>query len=166
MATVPTVLGHSRQSNSRSQVFPHSRIQVRKDLMVEEGTIPSEEVSLPKDSLARKVNKVDFFLFKIGSDLLQPLEFVPTSRERVVPIEWQVRSVLGGWKSKAKVISTQASQYRQLCADQWLPGSCKFEHTKGSNTGHELDQGPTWRVETLEPSAGHYYRPGKTQLSR
>ena len=46
-------------------------------------------------------------------DLVQPLEFVPASRERLVPTEWQVRSVLGDCISKAKVISTQAPQYRQ-----------------------------------------------------
>ena len=47
-------------------------------------------------------------------NLLQPLEFVPISRERVVPMEWQVRSVLGDCISMAKVISTQAPQYRQF----------------------------------------------------
>ena len=46
-------------------------------------------------------------------DLLQPLEFVPASRERVVPTEWQVRTVLEDCLSKAKVISSQAPLYRQ-----------------------------------------------------
>ena len=100
---------------------------------LKEGAIPSEEVSLPMDSPARKATHVNF------DDLSQPVEFVSISRERFVPTEWHVHSVLGDWKSKA----------------QWLPGSCKFELTRGSNTGHELDQGPTRRVETLEPSSGH-----------
>ena len=43
----------------------------------------------------------------------QPLEFVPASRERVIPTEWQVRAFLGDCKSKAQVISIQAPQYRQ-----------------------------------------------------
>ena len=34
-------------------------------------------------------------------------------------------------------------------ADQWLPGSCKFECERGSNIGHELDWEPTWRVESF-----------------
>ena len=61
MATVPTVLGHSRISNSRWETFPRSRTQVRKDLVVEQGTIPLEEVSLPMHSLARKATQVDSF---------------------------------------------------------------------------------------------------------
>ena len=46
--------------------------------------------------------------------LVQPLAFVPISRERVVTTEWQVRSVLGDCTSKAKVISIQAPQYRHV----------------------------------------------------
>ena len=40
------------------------------------------------------------WIFHNFGDLLQPLEFVPISRERVVPTEWQVRSLLGDclWK--------------------------------------------------------------------
>ena len=38
---------------------------------------------------------------------------VPASRERVVPTEWQVRTVLGDCISRAKVIPAQAPQYRQ-----------------------------------------------------
>ena len=49
-----------------------------------------------------------------------------------------------------------------ICADQ----SCQIEHMRGSNIGHELDQGPTRRVETSEPSVGHYYRPSLAQLSK
>ena len=45
---------------------------------------------------------------------MQPLDFVPISRERVVPTEWQVRSVLGLRLSKARVITSQAPQYRQF----------------------------------------------------
>ena len=50
-----------------------------------------------------------------------------------------------------------------MCADQSLPGSCQFEHTRGSSIGHELDQGPTWRVEASEPCIGHYDRPSCSQ---
>ena len=35
------------------------------------------------------------FFHNLGN-LLGPLELVPASRERVVPAEWQVRTVLGG----------------------------------------------------------------------
>ena len=44
------------------------------------------------------------WIFFFG-DPLQALEFVPATRERVVPTEWQVRSVFGDCISKAKVIS-------------------------------------------------------------
>ena len=54
---------------------------------------------------------MDFF-HNFGN-LFQPLEFVPASREHVVPTEWQVRSVLGDCTSRATVISTRAPQYRQ-----------------------------------------------------
>ena len=93
-------------------------------------------------------------------DFSQPLEFAPTSRLRVVPTEFQVRSVLG--VSKAKVISIQAPRYQQSA----LIRSCNFEYERGSNLGHELDQGPTRRVPTSEPSAGHKHRPSFTQLTK
>ena len=63
------------------------------------------------DSPAWKETQVDFF-HNFGY-LLQPLELVPDLRKHVVPTEWQVRAVLGDWRSKAKVISIQAPQYRQ-----------------------------------------------------
>ena len=79
--------------------------------MVEEGTISSEEASLPMDSFAWKETPVNLpFYF---GDLLQPLHFVPISRERVVPTEWKVRSVFGLCHSKARVITSQAPQYWQ-----------------------------------------------------
>ena len=58
------------------ETIPHSRTHVKKDLEVEEGTIPSEELPLPMDSLARKATPSGFFI--IFDNLLQPLEFVPT----------------------------------------------------------------------------------------
>ena len=78
--------------------------------MVEEGKILSE-VELPMDSLARKAIQVHVFFF---FDFSRPLEFVPISRERVVPSVWQVRSVLGDCMSKARVISIQAPRCRQF----------------------------------------------------
>ena len=57
------------------------------------------------------------WIFQNFGDLLQLLEFVPASRERVVPTEWQVRTVLGYWKSKTNLVSIRAPQYRNLC---WL----------------------------------------------
>ena len=67
------------------------------------GAISPEEVPLPMDPLALRNN--------LGN-LLRPLELIP-SRERVIPTEWQVRTVLGGYISRAKVIPAQAPQYRQ-----------------------------------------------------
>ena len=53
------------------------------------------------------------WIFHIFGILLCPLELVPASRERVVPTEWQVRTVPGDCIFNAKVISIQAPQYRQ-----------------------------------------------------
>ena len=46
-------------------------------------------------------------------NLLRPLEPIPASRERVVPTERQVRTILGDCTSRAKLIPAQAPQYRQ-----------------------------------------------------
>ena len=40
--------------------FSYFSTRIRKDLVVEEGTIPSEEVSLPMDHPAKKATQVDF----------------------------------------------------------------------------------------------------------
>ena len=52
------------------------------------------------------------WIFHNVGNLLCPLESVPASRERVVPTEWQVRTVLGDCRSNARVISIQAPQCR------------------------------------------------------
>ena len=98
-------------SCERTGAFSYVGTRIRKEKVVEEGTIPSEKVSLPMDSPLRG-RKPKWIFYKFGN-LLQPLEFVPASRERVVPTEWQVRTVLGDCISTAKVISMQAPQYRQ-----------------------------------------------------
>ena len=55
MATVPTVL-----AKAEYQILDGKHVlQVRKDFVVEGDTIPSEEVSLPMDSLAMKATQVD-----------------------------------------------------------------------------------------------------------
>ena len=63
------------------------------------------------------------WIFHNLGNLLRSLELVPASRERVVPTEWQARTVLGD--------------------SQRLPGACPSKSTRGSIIGHELDQGPT-----------------------
>ena len=60
MATVPSVLGRGRISNSRGKFSPYFGTRIRKDLEVEKGTIPSEKVSLPVDSPAWQQTHVDF----------------------------------------------------------------------------------------------------------
>ena len=57
-------------------------------------------------------NKPKWIFHNFG-DFLQPLEFVRASRERVVPTEWQVPTVLGDCFSKTKLISIRAPRYRQ-----------------------------------------------------
>ena len=58
-------------------------------------------------------------------DLLHPLEFVPTSRERVVPTEWQVRTVLGDCISKTKWICFRAPPCRQHAFVQHAFNKCE-----------------------------------------
>ena len=83
----------------------------RKNLVVEEGTKSTEKVPLPLDLPAWKKNPSGFF-HNLGN-LLRPLESIPVSCERVVPTEWQVRTILGDCVSKARVITVQAPQYRE-----------------------------------------------------
>ena len=56
--------------------------------------------------------KPKWIVHNLGN-LVRPLEIAPASRERVVPTEWQVRTVLGGCVSRAKVIPAPAPQHRQ-----------------------------------------------------
>ena len=79
--------------------------------MVEEGTTLSEESTTGDGLSCEEGNPSGFFI--IWAFFLQPLKFVPTSRERVFPKEWQVRSVPGECISKAKVFSIQAARFRQ-----------------------------------------------------
>ena len=51
------------------------------------------------------------WIFHNLGNLLRPLELIPALRERVVPTEWQVRTVL--CISRAKVIPPPAPPYRQ-----------------------------------------------------
>ena len=53
------------------------------------------------------------WIFHNLGNLLRPLELVPASRERVVPTEWQIRTVLADCISRARVIPVQAPQFRQ-----------------------------------------------------
>ena len=55
------------------------------------------------------------WIFHSLGNILRPLKSIPALRERVLPTEWQVRTVLGDCISRAKVIPAQALQYRQ-CA--------------------------------------------------
>ena len=83
--------------------------------MVEEGTIPSEKESLPMDPPAWQETQV---IFHICGNLLQPLEFVPASREHLVPTEWQVRTVLGDCISEARISFTPSATVSPTCANQ------------------------------------------------
>ena len=53
------------------------------------------------------------WIFHNLGNLLRAPESIPVSRERAVPTEWQVRTILGDCISKAWVITVQAPQYRQ-----------------------------------------------------
>ena len=115
----------------------------------------------PKEKEARQVCREVMKAF--SGNLLRPLESVPASREHVVPTKWQVRTVLGDCISKAKAVSIRAPQYRQYTLTIDFLDFANFDHTRGSSIGHELDQGPTRRVEASELGNGHHYRPGGAQ---
>ena len=51
------------------------------------------------------------WIFHNLGNLLRPL--IPASRERVVPTEWQIRTIFGDCISRARVIQVQAPHYRQ-----------------------------------------------------
>ena len=84
---------------------------IRKDLVFENGTTPSEKKYHCQWTLLR--GKKPRWNFQNFGNLLQPLALVPDTRKHVVPTEWQVRTVLGDCISKGKVLSIQAPQYRQ-----------------------------------------------------
>ena len=88
-----------------------------------------------------RIKKSKCIFHNLGN-LLRPLELVPASHERVVPTEWQVRTVLGDCISRARVIPIQAPQYRQFAL---ISNFLDLAHLsiRGSIIDHEMDQGPT-----------------------
>ena len=64
------------------------RTRITKDLVVGQGAIsPGNGPSC--------VTRNPSGFFTVSAIFLRPLELIPASRERVIPTEWQVRSVLG-----------------------------------------------------------------------
>ena len=57
------------------------------------------------------------WIFHIFGDILQPLEFVPASREGVVATESQVRSVLGEYIEGKSGFNSSAT-VSAICAEQ------------------------------------------------
>ena len=112
-----------------------------KNVVVEEGTVPSEKVPLPMDPL-------EFVPASLALDRTAitavsracTLASRTASREHVVPTEWQVRTVLGDCISKAKVISLRAPPYRQYTLVSDFLDLANLQHTRRSSIGHELDQ--------------------------
>ena len=136
--------------------------RIRNDLVVEEGPIPWEKYHSQWTLLRGTKPK---WIFHTFGNLLQPLELLPDSRKHVVPTEWQVRTVLGDCLSKSKDHFGSRATASAVCADQWPPGSFQFGRSRGSSIGHELDQGPTWRVEASESCQGLCDRPSDEQFT-
>ena len=80
------------QNKFLAETLPYFGTRIRIHLVVEKGAISP--------------------FFSLGN-LLRPLELTTASRERVVPTEWQVRTVLGDCISRATVIPAPAPQSRQ-----------------------------------------------------
>ena len=81
------------------------------------------------------------WIFRNLGNLLRPSKLIPASHERVVPTEWQVRTVLGDLYIKSKSFTSSSASGSATCANQPHPGPCSS--TRGSSIGHELDQEPT-----------------------
>ena len=111
LAAVPFLLGRGRASNPWRKTLSYFGTRVRKDSVVEKKVqYLQKKYHCQWTRLRGKKLK---WIFHTFGYLLRPLELVPASRERVVPTEWQVRAVLRDCMSRAKVIPTQAPQYRQ-----------------------------------------------------
>ena len=78
--------------------------------------IPPEKSTTANGPLL--LGKKPKWIFQNFGNLLQPLEFVSASRERVVPKERQVRTVLGDCKSKAESDFNSSATVSAICADQ------------------------------------------------
>ena len=91
-----------------------------------------------------------FFLHNFGN-LLRPLESIPASRERVVPTEWKVRTILGDYISKARVITARAPQYRQYA---WISDSLELANLsvqeEAALATNRIDDRPEgWKLQNL-----------------
>ena len=84
--------------------------RIRKDLVVEKVQYLQKKFHCQWTLLRGKKPK---WIFHNVVNLPCPFELVPALREREVPMERQVQTVLGGSISKANVISIQAPHYRQ-----------------------------------------------------
>ena len=93
------------------------------------------------------------WIFHNLGNLLRPLDLIPASRERVVPRQWQVRTVLGDGISRTKVIPARASQYRQYALINDFLDLANLRTR--SSIGHELDQGPPRRAKASKSYVGH-----------
>ena len=66
---------------------------------------------------------------------------------------------------KSTIDYSSSTSVSALCADPLFPGPCSSECTRGSSIGHELDQGPTRRVEATQPYFGHQDGPIYMQIT-
>ena len=111
--------------------------------MVEKGTVLSEKVPQYHCHWTLLRGKKPKWIFHNLGTLLRPLELGPASRERVVPTEWQVRTVLGDCISRARAILCQVPQYRQYALISGFLDLAHLSIQEEAAIGHELDQGPT-----------------------
>ena len=90
------------------------------------------------------------FFHNLGN-LLRPLESIPVLRERVVPTEWQVRTILADCISKARVITVQAPQYRQhaLISDSLDLGNLSVQEEAALATNWIDDRPGGLRLQNL-----------------
>ena len=106
----------------------------------------------------KKVQRFQKKYHNLGN-LLRPLESMPVSRERVVPTEWEVRTILGDCMSKARVITTQEPQYQKHAL------ICDFLDLANLSVQDEAALATTWiddRPEGLKASERCVRHHGRT----
>ena len=104
------------------------------------------------------------WIFHNFGNLFTTLDSIPTSCVRVVPTEWQIRTILGACLSK--VISSGALQYRQhaLISDCLDLAHLSLRKEAGLATNWIKD--PPEGLKTTKPCTGFRDRPGVAQFPR
>ena len=123
MATVSCMFGRGRASNPWQKHFLLVGTRIRKELVVDKGTILQEKVPLPMDTLLR--GKKPMWIFTISAICCVHKNWF---QPRVS--EWFPQSPRSPWRLhiKSNIGSSSSAPASAICADQWLPGPWPSEY--------------------------------------